>query len=272
MANEETILEEEEVEETYEDEVEEVDDTDTDEAEETDDSDEYEYDEAGNVILEDDAAEEEADEETEEGKAAEDTEEESKPKEDGETAALRKKYADLEAQVKDTLSKLGIDSTGDSIQGLLTIAAEAEGKSVEEYTKELTERKKSEEAQALLKAQAFEKMAAADLAELHAAYPETLVYKHVMDMPEELFREFANYRDMGLSAKKAYAAANPDGIRSTVASSVKKADTKGHLRSAVTKGAHSVKPQITKSVMEEWRTMFPRMSDKEIVRLYQKTY
>lgn len=79
---------------------------------------------------------------------------------------------------------------------------------------------------------------------------------------------------MGLGAKEAYAAANPDGIRSSVAASAKQQaanNGKAHLRSAVPKGAADHSTRLTKAEMSIMRQVFPDKSDKEIISLYKKT-
>ena len=113
-----------------------------------------------------------------------------------------------------------------------------------------------------------------DLKELHAAYPETQKYKHIRDLPDGVRQEFGKYRDLGLSAKKAYAAANPDGIRTDTATAVKKQvqhASKDHLKSSVPKPSKSDGVSMTKAELAYWRETFPGKSDAEIKRLYKQS-
>ena len=268
-------------------EIDEDDDSDSPETESADADDDFEYDEEGNIIIPEDEAESEESEEDEETTSDEDEASESETEEeesdaekdeptpdkrDAELAELRKKLNALEAQAKDTLSKLGVKND-DVIEGLVSIAAETDGKSTEEYLKEKSEKERSEAAEQLLRATEFEKKARADLAELKQHYPETKNLKDIRDMSPDVLQKFGKYRDMGLSVKEAYAAANPDGIRQTVAESVKTQTlngTKEHLRSSVPKGSKDTSVRMTRSELNSWRDIFPGKSDKEIAKLYRE--
>ena len=267
-------------------EIDEDDDSDGPETESADADDDFEYDEEGNIIIPEDEEESEESEEDEETTSDEDEasesdseeasdEEDDEPapdKRDTELAELRKKFNALEAQAKDTLSKLGVKNDN-VLEGLVSIAAETDGKSTEEYLKEKSEKERSEAAEQLLRATEFEKKARADLAELKQHYPETKNLKDIRDMSPDVLQKFGKYRDMGLSVKEAYAAANPDGIRQTVAESVKTqtlSGTKEHLRSSVPKGSKDTSVRMTRSELNSWRDIFPGKSDKEIAKLYRE--
>ena len=288
MNKDETMLDEEldtEVEEDTPDDVE------YDATTDGDSDDEFEYDEDGNIIIPDivdngDAEEEddetdEEDSESEEYEESEDSKEteevvehDSEPKQENkELAELQRRYDKLVAQGRETLTKLGV-KTENVEEGLASLAAEADGVSTEEYLAKKANAERDEQARRLLQQQEFEKIARADLAELQAAYPETRAYKNIRDIPPEILKEFGRYRDMGLPAKKAYAAANPDGIRTTVATAVKKQslhDSKTHLRTAVPKGSKDDGIVMPKSELAVWREIFPGKSDKEIRALYKNT-
>ena len=231
--------------------------------------DDLEYDENGEIIIPDETAEE---------TSSEDVENKEEPKEperddpkDATIAELRRELEDLKAQGRDTLKKLGVD-TEDVMDGLVHLAAETDGDSKEEYLRKRDEARAKAAAEAAADQATYEQIAAQDLAELQAKYPETKAYKHVKDMPAEILSEYAKYRDLGLSAEKAYAAANPDGIRQSVATSVKReVSGKEHLQSNVPKGSKSSAVKITAAQMEEWRGYFPGKSDKEIAALFRKT-
>lgn len=283
MENDEIILEEDIVE---DDEI--VEDKVAEEAEDIDD--EFEYDEEGNIIIpdvveDDEDATEDVEEEPSEKAEKEQTEDgeetfeekvEATPTESVESqkvAELERELAALRSQAKDTLAKLGVKDE-DITKGLATLAAEASEMSVEDYLKQRTEAQKNEEAQALLARMKFEQMAQADLRELQAAFPETKGYSHIRDLPDEVLKKFGKFRDMGLSAKEAYSAANPDGIRNNVASAVKKQslqNTKSHLHSNVPKGSKDNGITMTKSELAYWRDLFPGKSDREIMQLYKNT-
>lgn len=256
--------------------------------------DEFEYDENGDIIIPDvnedgeengedaDVTEEET--ETEEEEVAEtpaedeeeptvdkDTEGEAKASESEELARLRALVESYKSQAEDTLAKLGVEAD-DPIAGLAKLAAEADGKSPEEYAKELAQKKRVEEAMKLLEKTEFEKVTSADLAELKTKYPELKECNTIFDLPNS--KRFMELRAKGLSVKEAYSAANPDGIRNTVAKAVTKQnlnESKSHLKSSVPKGTKDTSLRMPKEELSSWREMFPKMSDKEIINLYRKT-
>lgn len=266
-------------------------DVEDDATDDGDEDDEFEYDEDGNIIIpdvvEDDEEGEEDDDtvdeegETDESDESEDSDEEEEVAEpdnahdekDARIAQLEAELDKFRAQGRETLSKLGVKSD-DVMEGLVSLAAEADGVTPQEYLQKKTSAERDAQARALLQQQEFEKLAAADLAELHAAYPETKQYTHIRNLPEDIKKKFGRFRDAGLSAKEAYAAANPDGIRNQVATAVKKKslhDSKSHLRTAVPKGSKDDGIVMPKKDMAYWRELFPNMSDKEIRSLYKST-
>lgn len=273
-----------------------IDPTDEEEPEEGDNEperdDEFEYDEDGNIIIPDvvfdeDDVDEETVEDTDEGSDESEKAEETPPKEESkkeepkapeakpneEVSRLRAELDRLRSQSKDTLAKLGV-KTDDVMEGLASLAAEAEGVTTKEYLEKKAAAERDAQARALLQRQEFEKMAKADLAELHAAYPETQKYTDIRDLPQAIKREFGRLRDMGLSAKQAYAAANPDGIRTEIATAVKKQslhESKSHLQTSVPKGAKDSSVPMTRADLKAWRELFPGKSDKEIISLYKNT-
>lgn len=251
------------------------------------------YDDDGNVIIPED---EEHEAETEEGteEPEEETEDEEEPEADAEEGAegaedtdtpdaeseKDAKIAELEAKLarltkngKDALRKLGFEGDSENlIDGLETLAAETEGKTLEEYRRERKEAQETEEAKAFVRRQAYENMKKADLSELHAAYPETAELDDVEKM--ENFRRFAELRDKGLSAKEAYAAANPEAMRKSAADAGKKkslAGTKAHMGSVVPKAAKGESTNMPPSEMKRWREeYFPGRSKKEIIDLWKR--
>ena len=255
--------------------------------------DEFEYDENGDIVIpdvdedieENEIAEEEFAEDfedTADGKEnapesveakveAEEPVKETNTAENEELARLRGLVKKYEAQGKDTLSKLGVD-TEDVLGGLAQLAAEADGKTPDEYVTEQKKRERAEKAEAMLKKAEFEAIAAADLAGLKAIYPELKDIKSIFDVPN--FKRFGELRDKGLSVKEAYSAANPDAIRANVATAVSRqnlSETKAHLKSNVPKKTVDNSLRMPKEDLKSWREMFPKLSDKEIMKLYRDT-
>lgn len=257
---------------------------------------EFSYDDDGNIVIPDDSDEEDSEDEKdadEDGndsddasdsekehsvKKAEDEEKTSADKNvpdtrDAEIENLRKQLAARDAQIKDTLKSLGADENG-GIEELERIAAEATDTPLEEYRQKKAERLQQEEAIRIVKKQQFEEMIRADLASVHQAYPETKQYKTVFEFPN--FAEFSKYRDLGLSPEKAYIAANPQSVMTSVATATQQqtrnlANTKTHLHSNVPVGSKDKSITITKKQMSEYKDLFPNMSDKEIIALHKQT-
>jgi hypothetical protein len=263
---------------------------------------EFEYDEDGNVIVPDIPADDEDEDEeidisfddeetvTEESEesAEEETEtatethsEEQKPEEKTEAEqpltarerALQEKLEALERQTRDTLKKLGVKDEGSPLEGLQKIAAEASDMTLDEYKKKTDDERTLAEAQNLIRQQKFAQLKAADLSELKKAFP------HLADVTDletiSNFRDFAAFRDKGLTPKQAYVAANPDEA-ATRAESYNKAkarnDSKAHLRSAVPVAAKDNSIRMSKQELEFWRDLFNgTKTDKEIAVLYAKT-
>lgn len=273
--------------------------------------DDFEYDENGDIIIrrsvekeEKDDEESESDEEAEDGDNEPDNEEQdeedqeqdepeaddagqdapeaeteviepatAEPDEkDKRIAALEKKYAALEKQSKETMKKLGVKNTDDAMAALEQLAAETDEMPVDEYRRQKAEAERAEEATNFMKRTAFEQKMRDDLKEVQEAFPEAKAYKSVMDFPN--IRKFGEFRDKGLSPKEAYIASHPDAVRQSVAASVKQQslnDTKSHLKSAVPKGSKDNTVTMPKETLREWRDMFPKLSDKEIVKLYKES-
>lgn len=287
MDNNENILDEE----LNTDDTGDIDTDDNDETNAEDErDDEFEYDEDGNIIIpevvyddeEDGDNTDEEEGEPEKSKESEDSKENkevTKPadsnsdEKDTKIARLEAELLRLKAQGKETLSKLGVKNK-DVMEGLVSLAAEADGTSPAEYMKKKAIEERDNQARALLQQTEFEKIARADLAELHAAYPETKQYTDIRKLPTDVLQKFGRFRDAGLNAKEAYAAANPDGIRKTVATAVKKQslhESKSHLHTTVPKGSKDSSVVMPKSELKEWRDLFPDKSDKEIMALYKST-
>ena len=190
---------------------------------------------------------------------------------DARIAALERELARLRSQSRETLNRLGV-TEGDELSGLVKLAAEAEGKTEEEYLRQKQERDRAAEAVKLMQQTKFNAKIAADLAEVQAAYPDAKAYASVKDFPN--FKEFGRLRDLGLSPKQAYIASHPDAVRQNVAAATRQQslnDTKKHLKPAVSKASRDNTITMTKRELAECRDLFPGMSDKEIMKLYRDT-
>lgn len=243
--------------------------------EEDEDLEDFEYDENGDIVI----PEEEQDGEEEQGGEEPPAQGEEQPPEDApeppaedeEKAALRRELAQLRSQARDTLSKMGV-AEQDPVKGLAKLAAEAEGKTEEEYLKERAERATLEATQARMQREQFEARMQRDLAEIHAAYPETRMYKSPEEFPN--FKRFGELMDKGNTPAEAYIASHPDARAKAVAAATRQHDlndTKKHLRSNVPTGTNNKSVTMPRSVMREWKELFPHMSERELAALYKKT-
>lgn len=245
------------------------DDYNFEEGEETDpaDDEQLEYDEDGNVI---------ESEEDDTNEAAAQVEERETKKPDTDTSLTSEKTVKSEenkreAIIKDILKAMGIEEK-DIDAGLIRLAADTKGVTPDQYSKELNDFIKNEEAQKMYKQVMMERMVAADMNELHSMFPETKDITKLEDIPN--CQRYAELRDIGLSVKEAYSAANPEGRREAVANAVKQQTinaSKSHLKSNVPIGAKDTSVKISRGEMEMYREMFPNKSDKEILALYKKT-
>ena len=268
-------------------------DTEEDPADGEELSDEFDYDDDGDITIPEedderpeDGEEPEDDEDAEndvtpdEGDApetdVEEVNEEEQPPAPSDTAdkaeiaRLKRELESYKNQTADTLKKMGVDSD-DPLKGLASLAAEADGVSVDEYLKNKKAAESQAEAARLLRDSEYEQIFERDIAELHAAYPETAQYKHIRELPDDIRHKFAKNRELGLSAEEAYAAANPRGIRSEAISAARKAPppTKSHLRTVVPKGSKDNSVPLSRRELEQYRDVFPDASDEEIKRLYK---
>lgn len=262
---------------------------------ETEKDDEFEYDDEGNIIIpdviededqdedgDDDAADTDDDTDDEdEGDDGSDDEDkelkepeakpEGKDEKDAQNEALKKELDALKAQAADTLAKLGVKSDN-VLEGLEKVAAESDDLSLDDYRKKKAESQRDDAARKLLQQTEFEKKMLSDFAEIQREFPETRGLKSLREI--ENLAKFGRFRDLGLSPKEAYAAANPDSVRKNVAAATKQQslnETKAHLKSAVPAGSKDDGIAISKKELKEWRDLFPNLSDKEISRLYKES-
>lgn len=263
---------------------------------ETEKDDEFEYDDDGNIIIPDviedadrDDDADDTDDDTDDDDEGDDGDEDKEPKEpeakpegkdekDAQIEALQKKleaqgkeYEALKAQSADTLAKLGVKSDN-VLEGLEKVAAESDDMSLDDYRKKKAESQREDAARRLYRQVEFEKKMQSDFAEIQREFPETRNLKSLREI--ENLAKFGRFRDLGLSPKEAYAAANPDGVRKSVAAATKQQslnETKAHLKSAVPAGSKDDGIAISKKELKEWRDLFPNLSDKEISKLYKES-
>lgn len=244
-------------------------DVEDDDDPDADGDEELEYDEDGNVIVEEESENNDTAAQVEERDTNDTDKEIAVPT--GEDKALRQKFDEREAMIRDALKTLGIEED-DIDKGLARLAADAKGMTVEDYTKERAEARKTEEAQRVYKEIMLQRMIDSDMKELHSLFPETKTLTKFEELPNA--RRYAELRDIGLNPKEAYSAANPEARREAVAASVKQQAinaSKSHLKSNVPIGAKDTSVKISRGEMEMYREMFPNKSDKEILALYKKT-
>lgn len=264
--------------------------------------DEFEYDEEGNIVIpdiEDDEADGSSydkadfDDSDEDGADSDDasehdselvenevhdaeTEEEdgditTSDEKDAMIESLKNELATLRAQSAETLEKLGV-KTENVLEGLEKVAAESDDVSLDEYRKRKTENQRDEAARKLLQQMEFEKKMRSDFTEIQREFPETRNLKSLREI--ENLAKFGRFRDLGLSPKEAYAAANPDSVRKSVAVATKQQslnDTRAHLKSAVPTTSKDDGITISKKELKEWRELFPNLTDKEISKLYRES-
>ena len=184
--------------------------------------------------------------------------------------------AKFEKQVKDTLEMLGIKVDGDVTEALDRVAAETEGKTLEEYRKEKDEKSELETAKQTLARQRFEQFAASDLAELKKSFPDLLQVDNIRDAFKSMedFVQFGKLRDSGVAPKNAYMAVNGEQVRTAQAQAAQKkvaGDGKRHITSVAPKKASDTNVVMPKETLEEWRDNFPELTDAEIRKLYRET-
>ena len=259
-------------------------DVDAESEEEETDADDLEESDEGEE-LDDPDEEEETDEEETDGEDDEEIDQEDTQvsEKDAKIAELERQHeADvtgrerLEKQVKDTLEKLGIKVDGDVTEVLDRVAAEAEGKTLEEYRKEKSEKAELETAKQSLARQRFEQLAASDLAELKKSFPDLLQVDNIRNAFKSMedFVQFGKLRDSGVAPKTAYMAVNGEQVRTAQAQAAQKkvaGDGKRHITSVAPKKASDNNVVMPKETLKEWRDNFPELTDAEIRKLYKET-
>ena len=233
----------------------------------TEDDIELEYDDDGDITIADDEQDDEGEEAAEEEAPAEEAPAPTPAPVPDEAARLRAELATRDEKTRAMLKALGYD-TDDVLTGIDSVAAEAEGKSLEEYrsARDAAAKTKAEEDAKFLAA--FEQKKAADLLAVQTAIPAAKKYASVDEFPHA--DKFKAYVDKGLTPEEAFRATHPEDVIAGVATAVKARDSKDHLRSNVPKGAKDTSYTISRSEIERYREMFPGLSDKQIVLLHRR--
>ena len=202
---------------------------------------------------------------------------------DAQIEELRKQLAAKDATIdnirnlsKETLQKMGVKVDGSVEEALEKANAESEGISVEDYRKARAATAEAQVAERQAKQQAFEALAAADLSELKKSFPDLLKQTHIKDCFDSMadFVQFGKLRDSGVEPKTAYLAVNGDKVRTKQAAAAQQKAASGgkeHLNSAVSKKASGNNTVIPKEELQQFRDMFPNLSDKELRALYKQT-
>ena len=202
---------------------------------------------------------------------------------DAQIEELRKQVAARDATIdnirnlsKETLQKMGVKVDGTVEEALEKANAESEGISVEDYRKARAATAEAQAAERQAKQQAFEALAAADLSELKKSFPDLLKQTHIKDCFDSMadFVQFGKLRDSGVEPKTAYLAVNGDKVRTKQAAAAQQKAASGgkeHLNSAVSKKASGNNTVIPKEELQQFRDMFPNLSDKELRALYKQT-
>lgn len=260
----------------------------TDEVDEGDDGG-FEYDEDGNIIVgsedeseeKDEAAEEDTDtDDNEDGANADEPEDKTaeelkaQPTANHATTAnsSNNEFTKFKRQAKEMLEKLGVQNVTEEglLEAMIKMTAEASDTTVEDYKAELKRREEAEAAKNAELSAAYERVTQADLAALKAVYPELKDIKRIDELPN--WQDFGRLRSIGVSPLTAYKNACADEMAKRMPSATKTAEgTKTHLRSAMGKSAKAGSSGPSMSELKVLRDSFPDLSDREIIKLYNKT-
>jgi hypothetical protein len=148
------------------------------------------------------------------------------------------------------------------------MAAEVDGKSIDEYRADVAREQEEAENAELIREAKYARLKADDFSEIIAAIPEAAKYKKVEEFPH--FRRFAELRVQGLTPVEAFSATHGDVLAEAGARSRKAVqDSKTHLRSTARGGARGGSLGITSAQMATFREMFPDLTDRQIVEKYK---
>ncbi len=204
-----------------------------------------------------------------EDEESDETSEDEIPEEEEVQPDAQSEEAELLEAAKQMLKSLGAENVDDPKEVRIAIrrlTAEAMGISYEEFERRETAAKAAQER--------WEAQAKRDIEAIHEAFPEARKYKSLMELPNKgKFAKLMDNPDTKLTAVEAFAASHPDIVSAHTKlggrgkSSL--ADTKTHIKSSVPKSAKDTGVNLSKRELENYREMFPELSDKEIRALYK---
>lgn len=105
----------------------------------------------------------------------------------------------------------------------------------------------------------YAKMAEEDLLAVRELCPELAALESLSELPSA--ERFGELRELGLSVLEALGALGLTGA---------KHDTRSHLRASVPRRLGDAGVRMTPSELESARRLFPRLSEREITRLYRR--
>ena len=120
---------------------------------------------------------------------------------------------------------------------------------------EVTSPDESEESEA---APDYDAIMQADVEELRESFPELSSLQDICELQNPL--RYAELRDLGLTAREAYLATASRARR----------DNRGHLTSAVPRGAGAPRGGMSRDELTHMRELFPGLGDAELQGLYRK--
>lgn len=105
----------------------------------------------------------------------------------------------------------------------------------------------------------YEELMRLDVMELRRSFSELKSLGSITELENPM--RYAELRDLGLTAKEAYLATSGSHSRR---------DNRGHLSSAVPRGATSPRGSMAREELSKMRELFPGLGDAEIQGLYRK--
>lgn len=222
--------------------------------------------------LEEDVEVEEEDIELDEEDLEEDLEDDKEPPATEPTVNWEEKYKELEKEknkLEEDFKYLHGAGTDSNINDLIDQAkADEAGISLEEYRKQRETKRLAELGKQQEILDRYNAQAAKDLTELKKVFPHLTDVKDIKNI--ENFEYFGKLRDRGLSPEEAYKTANFDMLQGIQPDGTK--GSKKHLKPTGKQGNKgSGAPVPNADELASWRIMFPNKSDKEIIKIYQKS-
>lgn len=153
----------------------------------------------------------------------------------------------MENEIKNEDALLGEDEQREGVEPTLPDGREAE----DDNATDASDRE--------IDAPDYAAMAAEDLIEVRRLCPEFRELESLAELP--LASRFGELRELGLSVSEALGALGLSGDRH---------DTRSHLRASVPKRLGDAGARMMPSELERARHLFPKLSEREITRLYRR--